>query len=196
MNAEKLASMLVFFIYDEPFKMKLKIVNDSLFNLQADAIILSIDGYGAGMGGRAARKFEELYPELWKTVESKINYPIKPGNFYVGMLPVPAPYQYIYLASVLSHLPAPSDIPDPLIFNRAFLQIIHDAAHKELSSIITGLPTGGWRNDPLNSFIGLSEVIDKSIGFTRKMELILCILEPDICEKIVRYAKNTGYILY
>lgn len=67
--------------------MKLKIINDSFFNLQADAIILSIDGYGAGMGGRAARKFEELYPELWKPVESKINYPIKPGNFCVGMLP-------------------------------------------------------------------------------------------------------------
>ena len=176
--------------------MKLKILNDSLFNQHADAIILSIDGFGASMGGRAARKFEELYPELWKTFESKIKFPIKPWNFCVEMLPMPAPYRYIYLASVLSHLPAPSDITDPLIFHRAFLQIIHDAANKKLSSIITGLPTGGWRNDPLNSFIGLSEVIDKSIGFTRKMELILCILEPDICEKIIRYAKNTGYVLY
>ena len=79
--------------------MKLKIINESLFDHSSDAIILTIDGASKGMGGKVARMFEAIYPETWQFIESQVDYPLSPGICVAVPIPIGNPFKYILLAA-------------------------------------------------------------------------------------------------
>lgn len=173
--------------------MTLKILNESLFDNSSDAVILTIDGMAQGMGGKAARTFSELYPETWKYIESKIQYPITAGGYFSVLTTDGVPFKVVFLAATLTHLPNNQNNPQKSLALLAFNRVIRDATNHGLTTIRCCLPVGGWRIDPLNAFMILSQILEKNHSSTKGMELQLCILKKDEFESVRRFASNLGY---
>jgi len=175
--------------------MKLRLKNESLFDQSADAIIVSIDGVSKGMGGKVARMFEKLYPVTWQYIESQVDYPLSPGICVAVPIPVGNPFKYILLATTLLHLPVVTTSLTKSVTLKAYSMTLTTACSIGLKTLRCGLPTGGWRVDPLNAFIVLTEVLDKTMDSTKGMELQLCIPDKDIFDSILKFATNTGFDL-
>jgi len=173
--------------------MKLRIKNESLFEYSSDAVILAIDGSHKGMAGKLARTFEELYPETWTFIESKIIYPVMAGNCVSIAIPVNDRFKVVFLAATLVHLPDMQNVSLKSIALHAYTAAIRSASLSKLMTIRCGLPTGGRRIDPLNAFLIISDILDKTHALTKEMELQLCILEEDVFESVRRFATNLGY---
>ena len=173
--------------------MKLKINNESLFDRTSDSLILTIDGASKGMAGKAARTFGELYPEIWQFIESQVQYPVTAGNSVSISIPGGIPFKVVFLASTLTHLPDMQNTSQKSLSLRAFNMAIRDAIVLGLKTIRCSLPIGGWRVDPLNAFMILSQILEKTYSSKKGMELQLCILEEDIFESVRRFAANLGY---
>jgi len=173
--------------------MKLKISNESLFDRTSDAIILTIEGVAKGLAGKAARMFGELYPEIWQFVESQVEYPVKAGSCVSISIPSGTPFKVVFLAATLTHLPDILNASQKALALRAFNLAIRDATVLGLKTIRCSLPIGGWRIDPLNAFMILSQILEKNYSSTKGMELQLCVLEEDVFESVRRFAINLGY---
>ena len=173
--------------------MKLKISNESLFDRTSDAIILTIDGASKGMAGKAARTFGELYPEIWQFIESQVQYPVTAGSSVSISIPGGIPFKVVFLAATLTHLPDMQNTSQKSLSLRAFNMAIRDATVLGLKTIRCSLPIGGWRVDPLNAFMILSQILEKTYSTTKDMELQLCVLEEDGFESVRRFAANLGY---
>jgi len=173
--------------------MKLKINNESLFGRTSDAILLTIDGAAKGMAGKAARMFGELYPDIWHFVESQVEYPVKAGSCFSISIPSCTPFKVVFLAATLTHLPNIQNAGQKSLALKAFNMAIRDATVLGVKTIRCGLPIGGWRVDPLNAFMILSQILEKTYSSTKGMELQLCILEKDVFELVRRFAANLGY---
>lgn len=173
--------------------MKLKIKNESIFDNSSDGVILTIDGTSRGMGGKIARKFEELYPETWKYIESQAPYPIALGKCASIFIPSGTSFKYVFLAATLSHSPVikGSSLRSPVL--QAYSLAIVNANSYGLKSVRCGLPTGGWRIDPLNAFLVLPEVLDKTGLSTKTVELDVCIPDQKIFDSVVKFATNIGF---
>jgi hypothetical protein len=174
--------------------MNLCIHNRSLFDGAADAAILHIDGAGPGMGGRLAREFARLFPACNSVIEASVPYPLLPGRYHKGIPGEGAPFQSVYLASVLDHLHQAGHASYPQLVRSAYTCIFRDAALSGISSIAAGLPVAGLRSDPLNAFMLLADVMENAGANTRKLTLNLSILEPEVHEMIKRFARSTGWI--
>lgn len=173
--------------------MKLRIKNESIFDHSADAIILTIDGESKGMGGGIARKFEERYPEVWRFIESQVEYPVELGTSVSVKLPTSIPYQYVFLASTLVHLHIMNKAIHGSPVKQAFGMAVENAQNYRLKTIRCGLPTGGWRSDPLNAFMIVSEVEEMKRSSTKGLELIICIPDKEIFESVMKFAINIGF---
>lgn|GEM_PF-2030687 len=173
--------------------MKLKILQGNMFEFPADAIILGFDGSAAGLGGRLARAFATAFPEAGRLLQSSIAYPVAAGDFRVVTQPGKLPFSRVYLASVLRHTAVDYPGDSEAIYCAAYIKIVRDAAIYNSAIISTGLPSGGWRNRPLNAFDVLARVMERTFEYTRGITLQLCILEPDIYYRVKHYATSTGY---
>ncbi len=173
--------------------MKLKINNESLFDHTSDAIILTIDGAAKGMAGKAARTFGELYPEIWQFIESQVQYPVTAGSCVSTLIPGGIPFKVVFLAATLTHLPDMQNASQKSLSLRAFNMAVRDATVLGLKTIRCSLPGGGWRVDPLNAFMILSQILEKTYSSTKGMELQLCVLEKDLFESVRKFAANLGY---
>ncbi|MDP4281613.1 MAG: hypothetical protein Q8867_05625 [Bacteroidota bacterium] len=173
--------------------MKLRIKNESIFDHSSDGVILTIDGTSKGMGGKVARTFAELYPETWKYIESQAHYPIAFGKCASIPIPDGDPFRYVFLAATLMHLPDinGSSLKAPAL--HAYCMAIVAATSYGLKTVRCGLPTGGWRIDPLNAFLLLAEVSDKTGSSTKTVELHICIPDKDIFDSVVKFAINIGF---
>ena len=173
--------------------MKLMMNNESLFDHTSDAVILPIDGASKGMAGKACRTFEELYPEAWQFIESNVQYPVTAGKSVSISIPGRIPFKVVFLVATLTHLPEMQNTSQKSLSLRAFNMAIRDATVLGLKTIRCSLPIGGWRVDPLNAFIILSQILDKTYSSTKGMEMQLCILEEDVFKSVQRFAANLGY---
>jgi hypothetical protein len=175
--------------------MKLIIKNESIFDHSSDGVIITIDGTSKGMGGKIARKFEDLYPETWPYIELQAEYPIALGKCISISIPSGAPFKLVFLAATLSHFPfiKGSSLRSPAL--QAYNLAIKEALSYGLKTVRCGLPTGGWRIDPLNAFFVLAEVLDKAGSSTKTLELHVCIPDLDIFDSVVKFAINIGFDL-
>ncbi len=134
--------------------MPLKLQQGNLFDAPSQAIILPIDGAAKGMEGNIARAFARLYPDAWEELEYDIDYPIPLGTAKIYPIheELGCKNTHVIIASTLHHLDVLEKSDKLKIISSALRASLSLASSQSISSVCTGVFTGGWRLDIEDAF--------------------------------------------
>lgn len=143
--------------------MALKIQNGSVFDSNAAAIILPLDGAAKGMEGNLCRQFSRKWPRVWKEIENEIRYPIPLGKVFDYEPVTDCPYRVVLLASTLHHTQVLGEAAKKSIVKSALMEAIRLAADYGAKAVVTGLMKGGWRMSAETAFIAMADGYESAI---------------------------------
>lgn len=158
----------------------MQVVSKNLLDTKADAILLTIDGRGPGMGGNLARQFIARFPDSWEEIEQDFCYPIALGTCELHRVPdgIECPFPFIVIASTLNHLENLSDHQKLIVISNALRHGLALAERNGLNSLSTALLVGGWRLTPEEALTAMRYSYDRyTESSLRKVELVVAI--PD-----------------
>lgn len=120
------------------------VVNANIFDVPADALLLTIDGSRAGMEGNIARQFAKRWPEDWPDMTRTVRYPIPIGRTLAVPWEGDAPWKLFLFASTLHHLDVLDDREKGAVVSHAFLEALKLCVKHRVSSLSTPVLQGGW----------------------------------------------------
>jgi len=134
--------------------MHIEIINGNIFESEAEAIILTVDGARAGMEGNIARSFQRNYPDVWEELEYDFEYPIGLGS--AKIYPIHEDLQcknkFCILASTLHHIDTLEDLEKLKILSSALRRSLILASGRSVSSVCSVVLSGGWRIKTVEAF--------------------------------------------
>jgi|TARA_Y100000031_G_scaffold155276_1_gene205405 hypothetical protein len=136
--------------------MKVILALGDVIAAEADALLMTIDGTtrspgGAPAWGKVGQVGRKTWPEFWKKMERELNLPIVIGEAQIvdmsesGSEEMP-PWRYYGALSSLDHLGQSAHMADHL--QGAVLRALGDLAFFRVRSIVSTIPSGGWRVKP------------------------------------------------
>ena len=137
--------------------MALKILNGSVFDSNADAVILTLDGSAKGIEGNICQQFSRKWPRVWKEIEDEIRYPIPLGKVFDYEPVIDCPYRVVLLASTLHHKQVLGEAAKKSIVKSTIMEAIRLAAHCGAKTVATGLMKGGWRMSEETAFFSMAD---------------------------------------
>jgi O-acetyl-ADP-ribose deacetylase (regulator of RNase III) len=175
--------------------MELNIINADLFTNSSEAIILNIDGEtkGEGKGGKMARKFQGLYPELWNKADELIPIPLAYGDIFVYRPQDHVQYKAVIISSFLNHTKDLSQKEREDVAYTAVKNALQYCVKHNIKSLATPLMTGGWRIPTINAFVAMSHALEK-ISNDADLNLMIYILDEKEYKIVSDYAKSTGWL--
>lgn len=127
--------------------MNIEIEKGNLFDSKTGAIILTVDGASKGMEGNIARAFGRLYPDVWEELDYDIEYPIPLGSAKIYSIEpdLGCTNSHCIIASTLNHIDVLEDREKLEVISQALRASLSLAANRGVSTICTGILSGGWR---------------------------------------------------
>lgn len=173
--------------------MNINIINSNILESTADAIILTIDGSATGMGGHVANDFAKLWPDAWEEVEDELEYPLGLGKVVEVNVFSDCPFKQLLVASTLHHMDVLSMNQKLSVVRTATENAIQAAAASDTKVVATTILSGGWRLDPLNAFMAMSDACESQEKKGMKVTLDIYMFDQNQFEAIDNLAKSIGW---
>ena len=172
--------------------MALKILNGSVFDSNADAVVLTLDGSAKGMEGNICRQFSRKWPRVWKEIEDEIRYPIPLGKVFDYEPEEECPFRVILLASTLHHKQVLNEGAKKGTVKFALEEALRLAARNDIKTVATGLMKGGWRMTEEAAFIAMADGYENT---TSQYRIDIHIYVPDSFhfERLSLLARSLGW---
>lgn len=173
--------------------MKLIVKKGDLFDSDADALILTIDGAAPGMEGNTARQFAKRWPEDWEDIATDVRYPIPLGGMSDHDPCYDCPFETVFLASTLEHRRQLSAQQKKSVVATAMEEIFKRAADLELRTIAVGIMTGGWRLSADQALLAMVEGMERAGDAAWGRELHVHAKRPGDHEYLTAMAEQLGF---
>jgi hypothetical protein len=82
----------------------LRLVQANVFDVEADALLLTIDGQARVLRGNVAHAFQRHWPEAYEDFESQLRFPVPLGTAVRIHADTDCPWRTILFVSTLHHL--------------------------------------------------------------------------------------------
>ena len=173
--------------------MNLKLINSNIFSGNEESIILTIDGSRKGMEGNLTREFANNFPEKWKEIESTINYPLSLGKIFPFVSLDDFKYKYILIASTLNHTESLEIRSLETVIMNSLSNCLEFISGKKVKSVSCVLMKGGWRLNPLNAFLAMSNAIEKNMNILDDLDINIYFNNEEEYLKISSFARSIGW---
>lgn len=125
--------------------MTLELVNSDVFDVRANALLLTIDGARRGMEGNIARQFARRWPDDWEDMQRDIRYPVPIGRTFAVPWDGDCPWRLILFASTLHHLDVLDDRQKRSVIRTSLTEALQLCVRHQATKLATVLLQGGWR---------------------------------------------------
>lgn len=125
--------------------MKFELITGDVFDTQADALLLTIDGTKRGMEGNIARQFARRWPDDWEDMQRDVRYPVPIGRTVAVPWDGDCPWRLILFASTLHHLDVLDDRQKRSVIRTSLTEALQLCVRHQATKLATLLLQGGWR---------------------------------------------------
>lgn len=125
--------------------MKFELVTGDVFDTQADALLLTIDGTRRGMEGNIARQFARRWPDDWEDMQRDVRYPVPIGRTVAVSWDGDCPWRLVLFASTLHHLDVLDDRQKRSVIRTSLTEALQLCVWHQATKLATVLLQGGWR---------------------------------------------------
>lgn len=116
-----------------------------ILDVEADALLLPIDGARRGLEGDIARQFARRWPEDWDDMLKALKFPIPLGRTVAMPWEGDAPWRVYLFASTLYHVGVLDESENMAVVHQAFLEGLKLCIKHRARSLATPVLQGGWR---------------------------------------------------
>lgn len=173
--------------------MPLKIHNSDIFSQKSGLIILPIDGISPNHEGTLGRNFIKLFPESWKSVSQKVNYPIPLGKIFCCECKEPDSFEFVALASMLNHTSSNAPSSYKSIVYEITKQTVSYTINNKIARVATPILSGGWRLNIDEAFLAMIDGYEKVRLSGKLLKLEIFELNEDKFNRIKNLANSMGF---
>jgi O-acetyl-ADP-ribose deacetylase (regulator of RNase III) len=173
--------------------MKLLVRHGDLFDSDASALVLTIDGAAAGMEGNTARQFARRWPDDWEEIAGDVDYPIPLGRVSDHEPSYDCPFELVILASTLEHRRTLSPQQKKSVVATAIEETVRLAARQGVPSVAIGVMSGGWRLTADQALVAMVEGLERSGPAAATVELHVHAKNPGDHEMLASLAEGLGF---
>ena len=112
----------------------LKLLHNNVFDVVADALLLTIDGQARGLRGNVAHAFQRRWPEAYEDFESQLRFPVPLGTAVRIDADTDCPWRTILFVSTLHHLETLDDGARHAVIRRGLRSALDVAGRAGLQS--------------------------------------------------------------
>jgi len=145
------------------------------------------------MEGNLAREFAINYPEKWNEIESFIGYPLSLGKIFPFVSLDDFKYKYIFIVSTLNHIESLNKSLLEIIIMNSLSNCLEFLSAKNVKSVSSVLMKGGWRLNPLNSFLSMSNAVEKNIDILNDLVINIYLNYEKEYLKISSFVRSIGW---
>ncbi len=125
--------------------MVFEVITGDVLDINANALLLTIDGAKAGMEGNIARQFARRWPDDWQVIQRDVRYPIPIGRTVAVPWEGDCPWRLILFASTLHHVDVLDDQQKRSVIRSALTEALRHCARLQVGSLAMAVMRGGWR---------------------------------------------------
>ena len=162
--------------------MTIRLLNENVLEVEADALLLPIDGQAPGLGGTVARAFSREWPHAYRLLESRIAFPVALGRAICVRGDTDCPWGAVIFITTLNHLRLLSEDEKGGVMASAFFEALSICVSYRLDSISTVILKGGWRLPTNVAIAKMASVYRASEYGRQRRTLNICCLDPRECE--------------
>jgi hypothetical protein len=173
--------------------MPLILHKTSVFTHCKGLLIVPVDGIGAGHEGAIGRQYIGLFPQDWKHISNKVQYPIPLGSNRFVECPQGEGYDYLLLASLLNHTGqvSKSDYKG-FVFN-AVRQAMNLASGFEIQRVASAVLRGGWRLSHDEAFLAMLDAYEHTFSFAKNISFEIHETDQTRFRRIQSLARSLGW---
>jgi len=112
----------------------LKLLHNNVFDVVADALLLTIDGQARGLRGNVAHAFQRRWPDAYEDFESRLRFPLPLGAAVRIDADTDCPWRTLLFVSTLHHLETLDDGARHEVIRRGLRSALDVAARAGLQS--------------------------------------------------------------
>ena len=142
--------------------MPIQLLNENVLSIEADALLLTIDGQTKGLGGSVAHAFIRQWPVAYEVFESRLGFPVPLGRAVAVTDRADCPWDTIIFLTTLNHVQTLHDDEKSDVVATAFADALSMASSAGIRSIATVVLRGGWRLSMQSAFLQMVSSYERS----------------------------------